>query len=61
MTRKAFTVLAEAPWGPATTIVADRCVECRQAEPEVVWNRAYAICRACAAKWEARRASIKKD
>jgi len=53
MTLKAFTLPAEAPWAPATIIVADRCVECREAEPELVWNRAYAVCRACADRWQA--------
>lgn len=53
MTRKTFTLPAEDPWGPATIVVADQCVECREADAEVLWNRAYAVCRACAEKWTA--------
>jgi hypothetical protein len=53
MTRKVFALPAEAPWAPATIVIAETCQECRDAEPVLIWNRAYAVCEACAARWQA--------
>lgn len=53
MTIKVWSFPAETPWTPATIVVGDKCVECREAEAVTVWNRCFAVCQPCADRWQA--------